>query len=232
MPDLQKLGARPESLAQMVFDAIRAAIIDKTLPPGSAISETALARELDVSKTPVREAVLRLCELRLIEREGPRGLRVISPSTELIDQAYELRLALESQAAALAAERSDKGEQDALFALAEKSLAACEANSMAEFRQYDVELHHLVAKASGSPLLAGLAENAIDLTDVLRRRDAPMSQVSLRCAHEHVQLARAIQEGRAADAKALTEAHIKAVHRRVLADFLELNDSSASAVAT
>src|SRR5690606_28535071 len=103
---LSRLDERPDSLAQIVFERLRAAIIDKTLAPGSTISEVSLARTLDVSKTPVREAVLRLCDLHLLERDGVRGLKVVSPSKQLITEAYELRLAVESQAVALAARRA------------------------------------------------------------------------------------------------------------------------------
>lgn len=218
---LPRLAERPDRLAQIVFDAIRTAIIDKTLPPGSSTSEVALARMLDVSKTPVREAVLRLCDLYLLERDGVRGLKVVSPSKALITQAYELRVAVESEAAALAARRATPAQQQQIRHLAELSLAACQTDDAMEFRKWDVELHRFVAQSSGSGLLAEIACNAIDLTDVLRRRDAPMGSVSRRCAHEHVDLADAIEQHRADDARALIAGHIEAVQHRVLEDFME-----------
>lgn len=227
---LPRLAERPDRLAQIVFDAIRSAIIDKTLPPGSSTSEVALARMLDVSKTPVREAVLRLCDLHLLERDGVRGLKVVSPSMELITQAYELRVAVEAQAAALAARRATADQQRQIRELAERSLAACQADDAREFRTWDVELHRLVAQCSGSHLLTEIACNAIDLTDVLRRRDAPMGSVSLRCAHDHVDLADAIEERRPEEARTLIVGHIEAVQNRVLEDFMERNAVAEGAV--
>lgn len=224
---LSRLDERPDSLAQIVFERLRAAIIDKTLAPGSTISEVSLARTLDVSKTPVREAVLRLCDLHLLERDGVRGLKVVSPSKQLITEAYELRLALESQAVALAARRASPDQQEEIRRLAEQTLAACRADDPIQFRKVDVELHRLIAQSSGSHLVAEAACNAIDLTDVLRRRDAPMGSVSRRCAHEHVQLAAAIEERRVEDARALITTHIETVHQRVLDDFMERTSSAA-----
>src|SRR5919204_5450508 len=86
---------RPESLAEMVYEAIRQSIMDKTLKPGSRVSEVGLARQLGVSKTPVREAMLRLRRIGVIESEGLRGGQVVRPSAAAIRQAYELREALE-----------------------------------------------------------------------------------------------------------------------------------------
>src|SRR2546429_2443129 len=70
------IEARPESLADMVYDAIRRLVMDKTLPPGSRVSENALAERLGVSKTPVREAMLRLRQIGVIQSDGVRGGRV------------------------------------------------------------------------------------------------------------------------------------------------------------
>lgn len=61
---LQKLADRPESLAQLVYGTIRAAIINKTLTPGRPISETGLDRSIAVSTMPVRQAILQLREIR------------------------------------------------------------------------------------------------------------------------------------------------------------------------
>lgn len=217
-----KIGVKEDESARRRSGLLRR--FDKSLPPGSSVSEVSLARTLNVSKTPVREAVLRLCDLHLLERDGVRGLKVVSPSRQLITEAYELRLAVESQAAALAAHRGTAEQQATIRRLAEAGLAAYHEDDAAAFRGADIELHRFVAQSSGSRMLAEIAGNAIDLTDVLRRRDAPMGSVSRRCAHEHVELAQAIEEQRAEDARALIRGHIEAVHARVLEDFTEGKD--------
>src|SRR3954464_1071179 len=111
MPELPvtqlTLGVRPDSLTDAVYEAIRRGIIDRRLPPGGPVTEAALAAQLGVSKTPVREALLRLKDAGVIEPNGRRGGRVVQRSEAAIRRAYEVREALESYAAGRAAERAD-----------------------------------------------------------------------------------------------------------------------------
>src|SRR5207249_1759968 len=64
------LEVRPDSLTDAVYEAIRRGIIDRRLAPGSPVTEAALAEQLGVSKTPVREALLRLKDIGVIEPNG------------------------------------------------------------------------------------------------------------------------------------------------------------------
>lgn len=144
---LPKLAERPERLVQIIFNAIRSAIIDKTLPPGGSTSEGALTRMLEVSNTPVRKAVLGLCDLRLLEGDGVRGLNVVSPSLDLIIKGYELRVAVEPQAAVRAVQRATAKQQQ-IRRMAEESLEACQADDSRQFRKWESELHRLVARSS------------------------------------------------------------------------------------
>ena len=114
---LAPLTEKPESLTQLVYQALRDAIISKRLPPGERVSEASLARQLRVSKTPVREALLRLHAIGLVEADGGRGGRIVRPSAELIQHTYEVRGALESLAARLAVERATPAQRSQLLEL-------------------------------------------------------------------------------------------------------------------
>lgn len=221
MEGLKSLPARPESLAQIVYSAIRQAIVDKSLEPGSEVSEVGLARRLNVSKTPVREAVLRLRERQLIEQDENRVLRIVSPSAERINDAYEIRAALEAQAAALAAERIDGDELDELRQLAELTVETCEHNNTFDFRRHDVTLHQRIAQASKNAPLTEMTINAIEVTDVLRTRDVPATAASRRCAHEHVDLVNALAAKDSERARAIAMRHVSAVHKRLLQVYLQ-----------
>ena len=91
---------RASNLVDLVFEQVRAAILDKSLAPGLRVTEAGLAKHLNVSKTPVREALLRLRQIGLIEDDGRRGGRVIAPSQIAIEHAFEVREALEAFTAA------------------------------------------------------------------------------------------------------------------------------------
>ena len=91
---LAPLTEKPESLTQLVYQALRDAIISKRLPPGERVSEASLARQLRVSKTPVREALLRLHAIGLVEAEsintGVKRIQSPRPRThELLVKAIE-----------------------------------------------------------------------------------------------------------------------------------------------
>ncbi|SRR5690606_31474856 len=216
MDRLSLLSSRPESLAQVVYASIRQAIVDKTLPPGGEISEVGLARRLNVSKTPVREAVLRLREQHLLEQDENRSLRVVAPSAARINNAYEVRAALEAHAAALAAIRATPEQVDKMAELAQMTVDTCEDNNTFDFRRWDVDLHQLMARSSANGQLAEMTISAIQLTDVLRTRDVPATAASKKCATEHVALVKAIGDGNADRAREIALAHIQSVHKRLL----------------
>jgi DNA-binding GntR family transcriptional regulator len=186
----------------MVFDAIRDAIVSKALPPGSQISESGLASQLNVSKTPVRETLLRLRHVGLVEPAG-RSLRVIRPSADRIREAYELRAGLEHSAAGYAATRASAAELDVITVAAGASLASAKAGDSAGFHEHDREFHEAIATASHNRLLADAIKDSLVLTSTLRRRDGLTSGDSVVCAKAHLQVAKAIRDrdpnGAAAD---------------------------------
>lgn len=216
---LQRLQIDRQSIAQVVYEAIQGAIVDKTLPPGSPIAEVQLARDLNVSKTPVREALLRLREVHLVEADANRRLYVIRPSLGTITSAYEARRALEAGTAGLAAARATAEEQAELRKAADRSLLAAQAGDVEQFRHWDRCFHFAVAEASASPHLTALAKNSLILTEALRARDVPVAGDSVECSREHVEIATAIAEGDEGGARRLAVAHVDHVSRNVLAAF-------------
>jgi DNA-binding GntR family transcriptional regulator len=215
---LEALTAKPEPLAQAVYNSIRNAIVMKVLPPEAPVSETELARQLQVSKTPIREALVRLHATGLLERRANRGLCVVRSSRGAIRRAYEARAVLESGTVRLTTARATAAERAAILDIAGRSLQAAEAGMMAEFRQADRHFHCLVAEASANENLADLVEQAVTLTSVLRERDLPALGDSIKCARQHVKVAEAVKNGAADDASRDLEEHIFSVMAIVLAD--------------
>src|SRR6202012_400250 len=118
---LEPVAARPQSLTDIAFDRIRTAILTRNLEPGTRVSEAMLGDMLQVSKTPVREALLRLCHVGLVE-PTTRGLRVVLPNPTSIRNAYEVRTGLETMASQLAADRATDEQRAAIIAAASSSL--------------------------------------------------------------------------------------------------------------
>jgi DNA-binding GntR family transcriptional regulator len=103
----------PSTPGEEAYSAIRRAILEGTLRPGQRIVEQQLAEMLNVSRTPVREALLKLERENLLARVG-RGMAVRRYSSDEVRDIYNLRAHLESFAARMAADRITTGELDAL----------------------------------------------------------------------------------------------------------------------
>jgi DNA-binding GntR family transcriptional regulator len=103
-----------QSLADQAYKALRAAIVGGDLAWGDKITERGLAASLGVSPTPVREALRRLEQEQLVERTGPRTLRVVTVSSEERTESGAIEAALEGVAARFAAEKATPAQLDRL----------------------------------------------------------------------------------------------------------------------
>jgi len=97
-----KITANSSTISSEITETLRDAIITGELPQGSKLSETKLARDLDVSRGPLREAIRNLEGMNLIEHVPQQGARVVILNMQTILEIYDTREALESKAAALA----------------------------------------------------------------------------------------------------------------------------------
>ncbi|MFE2771290.1 GntR family transcriptional regulator [Microbacterium resistens] len=161
--DTSARGILPErrALVDDVHDVILGFLMDRAIEPGARVNIDAVARDLDVSPTPVREALTRLEAEGLVVKRTLRGY-VASP---LLDEAglrdlYEMRALLEPEAARRAAERVDEVTVAELFASVERLDASSAPGTDEQFHTYrrfideDRHFHHLIAERAGSPLLS------------------------------------------------------------------------------
>ena len=138
---------RPKSLAEMVTDRLRQAIVDGELPFGTALSEDALASAFEVSRTPVRDGLNQLQREGLIVIVPQRGSFVFTPDEQDIVEVCEYRLMLETRAANLSMQRNpealfadldvEAGEMGAAFAAKDP-----QRYSLADWRYHSVLFRH------------------------------------------------------------------------------------------
>jgi DNA-binding GntR family transcriptional regulator len=209
------LKAPGVSLADRAYLSVRDEILRGQLPPGTPVSRRRVARELGMSVLPVTEALQRLQEEGLLETRARAGTRVRVPSDSDVRQLYELREALETQAARLFAERSTPAERRAI----ERSAREVDRlfNRLAKqvqdvtlgfaVHQRHVELHMQIADIARSELLRQMIERNHVLVrnwlfDVTARR-TPLPP------HFHAELAAALVSGDPATADAAMRAHVR-----------------------
>lgn len=208
------------SRSELARRALAARIMDGTLAPGAPLRIGALSADLDMSATPVREALNLLTGERLVEYLPMRGFVVTRPpADDQVTAMGEARLLLEPQLAALAAERAEEAERQELAA-ALRSTA--EAGVGARFSEYENYLHHssafhaVIARAAGNPYLEAALE-AIPVHTLRFRRFGEAgvddAEISVR---EHAAVLEAIAHADAAAARRAMEHHVRGVTARAL----------------
>ena len=145
-----------ELLSDRIYDLIRASILDGTRAPGSRLVESELARRLNVSQAPVREAVKRLIHSGLAISEPRRGTYVTEISQDEFAIARELRASLERVGARVAVETVTDDDLNHLREIVRQMEGAISAGDSANFRTLDMEFHGSVLKIGQHPILERL----------------------------------------------------------------------------
>ncbi|GAA2905246.1 GntR family transcriptional regulator [Pseudonocardia halophobica] len=155
------------SVNAQVLASLRAAVITGELAPGSLHSVQNLATQLGVSRTPVREALIKLAQQGMVRFERNRGVRILLTSLHDLEEVFALRLLLEPPAVRRAVTRLDgnqKRELRRMFAHMEKAAKADDEFTMFE---HDRRFHRVLLEAAGNARLAAFVDGLRDM--VLRR---------------------------------------------------------------
>lgn len=152
------MGEKENTKSEHLTDYLIEAIVRGELPAGSKISEPEIAKRLEVSRGPLREALMRIEGLGLIERIPHVGARVIALSCEKLIELYSVREALEGMAARLAARHITHAQLAALNQLltAHQDHINHEIGSGYLHQYGNFDFHYLVIKASGNQKLITL----------------------------------------------------------------------------
>jgi DNA-binding GntR family transcriptional regulator len=223
---LEPIVVDAQTLTDKVYESVREAIVSRRIEPGARITENQISSQLGVSKTPAREALVKLAHVGLVEPAESRGVRVVAPSRRLLIEGYQVRAALEAQAVRLASERRSDSDLATLQRLAQESLAAAVDHDGTQFRRVNPGLHRTIARCSGNERLAALVSESIDLVAALRARDLPVPDTSELCGRQHVAIVSAIADRAATRAAQLVREHLATVLQSIL------DSHDAHAVAT
>jgi DNA-binding GntR family transcriptional regulator len=168
-----------------VYTALRDAIVAGQLEPGRQISENELAARLGVSRTPIREALQRLREERLVAVVPQYGTFVTHISESAVSDAQFVREALECAAIRGTALRARDQDLAALEAIIRRQDAAREANDFDSFYVLDDELHQLLCDLSGHDIAWSLSQRAKGHLNRIRRLSMPEPGYMMEMIGEH-----------------------------------------------
>lgn len=203
-------GKERASLVTRAHGEIKRRIMGNTLRPGQQVLEQDLAATLGTSRTPVREALIRLEHEGLVEILPRHGMRVLPISPEDMAEIYEVLTALEARAAERLAERKPTPDQVAPLTRAlERMEAALEAGNLKAWARADDRFHrHLVALA-GNRRLAEMALTVFDQAQRTRMATLHLRPWPRQSNRDHRALLRAILKG---DGRKAREIHVR--HRQ------------------
>jgi DNA-binding GntR family transcriptional regulator len=188
-------------------EVIREAIIDGRLAPGERLKEEELARELSLSRTPIREALAVLQAEGLVDTAPNKGATVRSHDADDLDDLYRLRALLEGYAAGRAATKMEPEQVAELFASCERFEALADGD-VAPLVKENMHFHSTIVDAAASGRVAELVRKVIELPLVYRSYIWYSPEQRRISGHFHRQIAVAIQAKDADRAESLMKEHV------------------------
>jgi len=203
----EKEGTKSENLTEYLIEAI----VSGEIASGQKISEPELSKQFGVSRGPLREAIMRLEGLGLIERIPHVGARVVTFSSENLSELYAVRESLEGMAARLAARNISEEELDALKRLLSthsKHIDQVEGKSYFQ-QQGDFDFHYRIIKASrNKKLIAFLCDELYHLLRMYRYQSPRSHSRPEKALEEHKFILKAIANRDEELAELLMRRHI------------------------
>ena len=203
-----------------VYDALRDAIVTTELVPGRRLSEAELAGFLGVSRTPIREALVRLRDDRLVEIVPQLGTFVARITDGAIQDAQFVRESLECAAIRIAAERATPADVKALGRILDRQAEARDDEDPDAFYALDDELHAALCHLSGHDVAWSLAGRANGHLNRIRRLSLPQPNYLAEMVAEHHAVVEAVAAGDPDAADVALRHHL----RMVLSVLGELHD--------
>lgn len=231
------------TLAQKAYRHLQEGILSGKLSPGSVVSESRLAKELGVSRTPIGEAIRQLAKEGLVRQVPRYGTIVREFKPRDVEELYEMREALEGYAAGQAARRITSlqlAQLEALCTNIEQILAELESKQLTKvdmptlrrFLAADLAFHLLIVRAAGNQRILQTIHETRTVSQIfrMRRREPDQSVIQL-ASQMHRRILEALASGNAAEASARMAEHIRVSRDETLAYLTKEQQQSSSEAA-
>ncbi|MEN3751703.1 GntR family transcriptional regulator [Mangrovibacter sp. SLW1] len=207
-----------EKLGELAYQTLRRMILEKTLHSGGAVVEGRLVEELNISRTPLREALLRLEGEGLLVRSSARSYSVRFISAQEYFQIMKVRELLETEAIALSI---NKIEPDVINQLIDRVQSLSAGQPEQAYWDVDDTVHTLFAQHSGNTVLARMIEQARTQSRMFELI-TPFNRIE-EDREEHLAILNAWKTGNASTASEAVRAHIRNLSAFVLKRITEGN---------
>ncbi|MCJ7771836.1 MAG: GntR family transcriptional regulator [Desulfobacterales bacterium] len=206
---------KPLDLKDWAYETIKHLILTFDIEPGEQLRIEDLSKQMKVSRTPIREALLRLEGEDLVEAASRVGFFVKGISEKDLRELFELREITESFAAKKAALLLTDIDLAWINRLQEEAVSAVEKNDLNEFNEKEIALHTFILEKSQNQRLLKLVESIKDLT--YRQRLLSLKSIDnvKKSLTEHQDIITALQNKNSKSAGELMSDHICAVKNRI-----------------
>lgn len=203
----------PKRLIDTAYELLRSDIVQCRLKPGEQVSEAHLAQRYGLGKAPIRSALSRLCQERLVEPLARRGHRVARLTIRDVIDVFEMRIILEPKAARMAAGRIGGSVLDRLAEICRQEYRLGDPVSRAIYLQATYELHATIANASGNWRLAVAIIQHLDESQRIRHLGLAGADINRTARAQHLALLAAIREGDGDRAEAISHEHLQTARK-------------------
>jgi DNA-binding GntR family transcriptional regulator len=226
--ELEPLAPFAGRRMEQAIAAVRAAIDDGRMKPGVKYSVYQLAEGLGISRTPVRDALLRLEEVGLIKFEARQGFRILLPQPKEIAEIFAVRLALELPAVRKAATTASTTLPDALLRQRRLMQDAAAVGDENEFAQHDLGLHDLILDAADNGRARAIVKTLRETTRLLGATTAEQTRTLADIDNEHAPIIDAIIAGDPVAAEAAMRTHLENTGKLLVTQALRTAESTRS----
>ncbi len=209
VPDDVQLPQAPRlSQVERAYHEVRDRITYGTYPPGTHLSESTLARLLQMSRTPIREALSRLCEERCVLWESRHGFMVAPITVNDIRNIFQVRSLVETEAAALAAIHATPEEIQGMRDRAPHDYTVGDHGSYLHSLERNLDFHLMVSRSSRNDILVDYVRQGLLQTYRLLSLGSNFELFYRGSSEEHLKLVDAIEQHNAAAARKAIKHHV------------------------
>ena len=216
-------GLSRTTLSERTYEALKEKILDQTLAPGARLNIDALSRELNVSSSPIREALVRLEGERLVVSEVYAGCTVAAqPTSKYLHSLLDYRVVIEGHCARLGAPRMDKTTLKLMRQAYEKMVAIPQIGTKyREYRRFvqsDVQFHQAIVDSARNEVMSTAYKSlhAIIIQSRLYRNREAGSARAHEVMEEHHRILEAFERGDGENAANVIRSHLEGGRRRLL----------------
>jgi len=198
-----------ELLSQKVYQVLKKEIVQGLLEPGSRLSENKLAKELHVSRTPIRESIRKLLAEGLVKTSPNKRMTVSEFSLVDMKEVLQVRGTLEGLAASIAAKKINSQEVEKLEKNVIQMNLCIDKNNLSSYCEIDDEFHNFILTICGNKWIIKMREN---LGNFIYRYRFKSLSVPGRLQHsleEHQAIAESLKKHHAEEANKLSKLHIE-----------------------